>query len=241
MSDRLAPYEVAPGVLRNKLGVTDPDKLAEAERYAAGQRVFELELGTADVTLPAKFSFERLQATHRYILQDVYSWAGDMRTSETGAMGQTHCRPEFLPEQTRHTFRQIQRNLPSSTDRDAAVDQVAKHWGETTALHPFRDGNSRSQRSFFDQMLRESGWAVDWRRVDANAVHAARHVAMATVDSRYLADLLRPATMCSDELAPGAFSETTGSRDARSSQELFRSMMEHKSAGTAEVWVPPAR
>ncbi|WOC12986.1 Fic family protein [Gordonia sp. MP11Mi] len=80
------------------------------------------------------------------------------------------------------------------TDLDAALDTVAHHWGEFTGVHPFRDGNSRTQQFFFTDYLRESDWALDWNAIDDTAVHAARHVAMSTTDSSYLAAALRQGT-----------------------------------------------
>ncbi|WP_334137134.1 Fic family protein [Corynebacterium variabile] len=89
-------------------------------------------------------------------------------------------------------FRDIAKHPPSTSDVDAAVATVADHWAELTMVHPFRDGNSRTQRFFFDQMLRDAGWPVDWTLVSAEQVHAARYVGAATVDSSYLAQALRP-------------------------------------------------
>ncbi|MET9325521.1 Fic family protein [Tsukamurella sp. NPDC003166] len=213
-------------VLPNKLGITDPSQLAEYELEVAAARVAEIARDPEQFM--GGFDFSHLQRLHAYILQDVYEWAGRMRTTETKAMGMPHCRVEFLAEQTAYVFRQIAASLPLSVAVDEAVETVAGHWGELTARHPFRDGNSRSQRVFFDLMLREAGHPVDWSRVDAAAVHAARHVAMRTLDSSYLAAELRPGVIPD---APAASLSAAQARDAERAIELYRQMLAHRETG----------
>src|SRR5699024_11953535 len=76
-------------MLRNRLGITDPDDLQHYERLLAASRVVELELNPID----GRFDFAHLQAIHHYILQDVYDWAGELRTSDT-EIGRAHvCTP----------------------------------------------------------------------------------------------------------------------------------------------------
>lgn len=94
------PYTEVSGVLRNRLGITDQNTLEAVERAAAFQRIVQLEQHPVD----GVFDFGHLQAIHRYILQDVYEWAGDLRTSDTGAFGIPHARPQFLTEELDRVF-----------------------------------------------------------------------------------------------------------------------------------------
>ena len=146
-------------------------------------------------------------------------------------MGMMHCRAEFLDGELRRVFTAIDRRRPSPDDRDAAIATVADHWGELTGVHPFRDGNSRTQRVFFHRYLQSAGWDIDWRHVDASAVHAARHVAMATVDSSYLAETLRPGADRLGHAPPRALSATEGARDTHRSADIFAAMLDHKRRG----------
>ncbi|MFD6517936.1 Fic/DOC family protein [Rhodococcus sp. NPDC060176] len=135
-------------------------------------------------------------------MQDVYDWAGTLRTRDTGAVGMNlpHCRPEHIENQAAFIFRGIAKdNFPQGLPKDRAVDRLAYHWGETTVLHPFRDGNSRTQRVFFDELLKSSGWTIDWQKVHASAVQAARYVAMeATHTPRPYRSLRRPQTAATE-------------------------------------------
>lgn len=174
----------------NKLGHTDPQALFEDESEAAYQRILQLELHP----IPGKFDFAHLRKIHQFILQDVYVWAGALRRTDTGAVGMNlpHCRPEHIEDQATFIFRNIAKDrFSEGLPKDQAVDRLAYHWGEATVLHPFRDGNSRSQRVFFDQLLKSSGWTIDWRKVHASAVQAARYVAMEATHTP-LRDVLMP-------------------------------------------------
>ena len=125
---------------------------------------------------------------------------------------------------------QIAARPPSTTDRDAATDTIAAHWSELTLVHPFRDGNSRSQRVFFDQMFRHAGWALDWANVDAAAAHAARHVSVYNRPD-YLANQLLHAVHPAADLAGGNLAATQGNRSELSAAGYVRAMREHRASG----------
>lgn len=228
------PYTDVSGVLRNRLGITDQKTLEAVERAAAFQRIVQLEQHPVD----GVFDFGHLQAIHRYILQDVYGWAGALRTSDTGAFGIPHARPQFLAEELDRIFEHIAAVPPSTTDRDTATETIATHWSELTLAHPFRDGNSRSQRVFFDQMFRHAGWAVDWADVDAAAAHAARHMSVYGRPD-YLADQLRHAVHPVAEVPDGRLAAPQGCRSTVSAAEHFRAMKEHRNSGTSAPYRHP--
>ena len=104
-------------------------------------------------------------------------------------------------------------------------------------VHPFIDGNSRSQRVFFHRYLADAGWDIDWRVIDAAAVHAARHVAMATTDSSFLAAELAPGVARLGDTEPGSLAATQDTRDPARAAAVFRAMIMHRRAGgTAETF-----
>lgn len=143
-------------------------------------------------------------------------------------MGMPMCRAAYVPDMLATVMKNIDKNPPSRTNMDEAIATVADHWGELTIVHPFRDGNSRTQRYFFDQMMRDAGWSIDWTVVNANEVHAARYIAAATTDSRFLADALRPGVTTIDEGVDGTLQKTQGIRDNATSAELFHQMSQFR-------------
>ncbi|BBE49090.1 MULTISPECIES: Fic/DOC family protein [Rhodococcus] len=228
------PYvDPETGVLINKLGHTDPQALLEDETEAAYQRILQLELQP----IAGNFDFEHLKKIHQFILQDVYDWAGTLRTRDTGAVGMNlpHCRPEHIENQAAFIFRGIAKdNFPQGLPKDRAVDRLAYHWGETTVLHPFRDGNSRTQRVFFDELLKSSGWTIDWQKVHASAVQAARYVAMEATHTP-LRDVLAPGVH-RNNTEPPTLAKTQGNVIHLEVAEHHKAMIEHLRSGNREPY-----
>ena len=58
-------------------------------------------------------------------------------------------------------------NFLRDLDREAFVERLAYYLGEVNAVHPFREGNGRTQRAFFEQLAREAGHTLAWQHLDA--------------------------------------------------------------------------
>ncbi|MGH8573897.1 MAG: Fic/DOC family protein [Gammaproteobacteria bacterium] len=186
------PY-LLPGtnVLRNRCGITDAAVLADFERTASLARVAELERRPVD----GDFDLQHLCAIHRRIFCDVYDWAGAIRTVDI-AKGMLFCRCEAIESESRRVFGAIARdNYLVGFGRDAFVTKLAGHWGEVNALHPFREGNTRTQRVFFQQLAQVASWPIDWSKLDYKAFIDARHENLRTANSAALAAVLDPAVV----------------------------------------------
>nr|WP_237422010.1 Fic family protein [Gordonia sp. SID5947] len=179
------------------------------------------------------FDLAHLQTIHHHLLQDVYGWAGQLRTpgQHTEAMGITHCPPEQLAAVLDDVFADIRDRRPSPTDTDHALNLTADHWSALTWAHPMLDGNSRSQRVFFTQYLHDSDWDIDWRAVDADAVHAARHVSFVTEDPTWLAEQLRPGLIRPGDHVTTSLSATDGIRDELRPVAIYYAMMQDAENG----------
>lgn len=221
----------------NNFGIEDRRELEVLAGEYSGRRLFELE-NSAPLT---EFTRETLLDVHRYLMQDIYPWAGEVRTTEVGAMGMAMCRAQYVETELDRVMKRIAKMPASATDKESAVCTVADHWSELTIVHPFRDGNSRTQRFYFDQMLRAAGWSVDWTRIDASQAHAARYVGAATADSSFLAQVLMPGVFAPEEL-PGdtatSLTATRGNRNNASSAETFHRMMAFRREYPAQPWDP---
>ena len=142
--------------LENKLGLTDSAELARAEEQLSKKKaVWLFESGTLD-TLPAG-TFAALQAIHRYLFEDIYAFAGKLRTVNL-AKGSFRFAPLMYLEAA---LANIDR-MPQTT-----FDEIAEKYVEMNIAHPFREGNGRSTRIWLDQMLKKGlGQVVDWSRVE---------------------------------------------------------------------------
>ncbi|MGB6245186.1 Fic/DOC family protein [Gordonia sp. (in: high G+C Gram-positive bacteria)] len=226
----------------NKVGASTHEELEAFERYATALRMDEIDTDTyrdrndhhpdldpaiLDTLDRREFDASYLRAIHAYVLQDVYDWAGDLRKDgeTTVAMGIDHAPPNVMRTVLPHLESDIALDRPDfNTPPRQAIETAADHWSQMTYLHPFLDGNSRSQRVFFNEYLRDAGWELNWDKIDAGAVHGARHVGIMFDDPTYLAAQLEPG------LAPFGDPAAAGSlgRLARTEYTQGRQQVEDK-------------
>ena len=142
--------------LENKLGLTDSAELArEEERISKKKAVWLFESGTLDA-LPAG-SFETLKIIHEYLFEDLYEFAGKIRTVNL-AKGNFRFAPLMYLEAALTNIDK----MPQST-----FDEIVEKYVEMNIAHPFREGNGRSTRIWLDLMLKKGiGQVVDWSKVD---------------------------------------------------------------------------
>lgn len=185
-------------VLINLPGYTDPVLWKRAERLAIAARYAELSLNPIE----GDFDLGHLQAIHAHLVQDMYTWGGELRDTDTGAGGTllAHCRPQFIPAEADRIFGAMRdADHLRNRDADSFSRGLAWFWGETTVLHPFRDGNTRSQFVFFNQLVRAAGWVIDWDLIDARVFAHARTMAISR-DETGIDALVYPALLASNTI-----------------------------------------
>ena len=142
--------------LENKLGLTSSAELAREEERISKKRAVELfENGVLD-SLPAG-RFSTLQEIHRHLLEDIYDFAGKLRTVNL-AKGNFRFAPLMYLEAALSNIDK----MPQSN-----FDEIVEKYVEMNIAHPFREGNGRSTRIWLDHILKtEIGYVVDWSKVD---------------------------------------------------------------------------
>jgi cell filamentation protein len=152
-------------VLKNKLGLRDGAALDTAERMLAQERhrqlVAKINSGEKKITLTAK----GYQDLHRQIFQDVYLWAGQIRTVD---IAKTHmfCRQQFVAAQLAKRFAALKNeNFLKNMTAEQFAARAAEHVAELNAIHPFREGNGRTQRLFLKALAHEAGHRLDLTRI----------------------------------------------------------------------------
>ncbi|GHU39201.1 Fic family protein [Clostridia bacterium] len=150
-------------VLRNKLGITDADALRTAEREIAAVRVLEAER----TPIRGKLDFKHLCGIHRYIFGDIYEWAGNLRTVNI-AKGNPFCNCDVLDVYGTELFGKLKaENYLLGTPLERVPERLAYYLSEINVLHPFREGNGRSQRLFVEYLALVAGYRVDFTDVTA--------------------------------------------------------------------------
>ncbi|MFD9669937.1 Fic/DOC family protein [Rhodococcus sp. NPDC059968] len=177
-------------VLRNRVGATTDDELINAENDLVEVRVAELR---ADPSVVSRtYDLVHLQALHRYLFQDVYEWAGDLRTVGIEKEGESFIPPREIARPIEYVAEQLNelRHIGSVT-KQALSGKLAYVYDFVNFAHPFREGNGRTQREFFDQLLAESGRGLAWNLIGLSELHAACHAARADLDLEPLCALFR--------------------------------------------------
>jgi cell filamentation protein len=114
-----------------------------------------------------------LCAIHRRVFGDIYDWAGQLRTVAI-AKGTWFCLPQYIESAAAEVFRALQGdNLLRGLPRDVFTERLTHYLGEVNAVHPFREGNGRAQRAFFEQLASDAGFILDWQHLDADRNVAA--------------------------------------------------------------------
>ena len=145
--------------LTNKLGISEAAELArEEERRSKQKAALLFESGLLD-RLPAG-TFAGLATIHRHLFEDIYDFAGQIRTVNLAKGGF-----RFAPVLYLDAALERIEAMPQGT-----FDEIVAKYVEMNVAHPFREGNGRSMRIWLDVLLKkESGKVVDWSRIDRDA------------------------------------------------------------------------
>lgn len=161
--DKLYCY---PGttVLKNKLDLQESAELAAFEAEISSQRATEpLPEGRLDAA--------HYKAVHRHLFQDVYDWAGEIRTMRIGKSGNWFCFPEHIDSQMDILFGWLaEENYLRDLDAAQFAAKAAHFLAEMNAIHPFREGNGRVQLSFLVLLAEQAGHPLDMERLEPQEI-----------------------------------------------------------------------
>ena len=143
-------------ILENRLNITDSAELACDEERISKKKVVQLFDNKFLDSFPAG-KFDTLQAIHKYMFEDVFDFAGEIRTVNL-AKGNFRFAPLIYLQAALDNIDK----MPQST-----FDEIIEKYVEMNIAHPFREGNGRSTRIWLDHILKnEIGKVVDWSKVD---------------------------------------------------------------------------
>ena len=174
MAEVVDPYlDPDTGLLRNLVGARTQDTLDRAEGAMVVTRAIQL----ADHPIKATGDLAEFRAIHRQLFQDVYPWAGEVRTVDIrkNIDGAKHFLSVsvidrgsmFAADELRDD------NMLRGMNRDQFIDRLSYHYDQWNFIHPFREGNGRSQRVFWNRVAADAGWQLDWQPVQGAVNDAA--------------------------------------------------------------------
>jgi cell filamentation protein len=146
--------DLASGVLKNRFRITDADILNAAEADLAAARSREL----AQAPLKGDFDLKHLQAIHRYLFGDLYEWAGELRTVDIRKNDNLFAHHAHIATAAESIFAKLaSENRLTALELGEFSKRAAYYFAEINALHPFREGNGRTQREFISNLAQVDG------------------------------------------------------------------------------------
>jgi len=175
-------------VLMNKFDIRDYDALQEIERDISYAKILYLSANPIKGVLDLKY----LQKIHKYVFEDIYSWAGRLRGGKFFTKGDTvFCVADMIPVYSAKMFEELRsEKWLRGLARNEFIERLAYYMGELNALHPFREGNGRTQRIFFEELARRARYELDFSQVEPGELLDA-DIAAYNKDFSLLIDLLK--------------------------------------------------
>ena len=169
-------------VLRNKYDIHDAQLLADIESLYSQQRLAELY---TEHPVAGRFGLTHLSRIHRFIFQDVYAWAGKLRTVRIHKGQTTFAYPEHIQSEADRIFASLRRekNL-RDLPLPVLIERLTWYVGELNVLHPFREGNGRALRAFLRELTLQQGLLLRFEKLDSGEWLQASIAA-------YIGDLLK--------------------------------------------------
>lgn len=167
-------------VLENKLGIKDVLTLNKNERRLSTIRAIDLRKKSFK-----KFDFATLKKIHKEIFQDVYQWAGTVRKVNISKGKAFFCPVENINSYADTIFKKLEKeNYLKGLSQDEFCKKAADLFGDINALHPFREGNGRTQREFIYHLAKNAGYELDLSELDKTKYMTASIESMLTSNEK---------------------------------------------------------
>ncbi|QPJ64357.1 MAG: cell filamentation protein Fic [Candidatus Nitrohelix vancouverensis] len=149
-------------ILKNIPGVTDAAELEALELNATVVRLPEAMSAMQDKPITLKL----WQEIHHILFQDIYEWSGVFRTVQMSKGNTLFAHPENIESEGKRVFDELSReNFLQGLALNDLCRRLAYYFSECNALHPFREGNGRTQKLLFGEILKRLGYRIDWKKL----------------------------------------------------------------------------
>lgn len=140
-------------ILVNKFDIRDGQQLSAVEREIS---IVKAAVLADDIT--GEFDFAHLKGIHKFLFEDIYDWAGQIRTVDI-AKGNIFCLVQFIEVQFSELYEKLKQDsfLKGKTDIEYVSRKISYYLSELNVIHPFREGNGRTQRIFCQQLCKNTG------------------------------------------------------------------------------------
>ena len=149
-------------VLKNKLNIRDNNLLKTAEEEITLIKQMELLKNP----IKGNFSKSHFMKIHKFIFEDIYSFAGKIRREQISKADTMFYPPDLIEEALDEVFLKIkEENMLNETNKEKILDNLAYVMAELNIIHPFREGNGRTIREFIRLMAKRLNYDLNWGNV----------------------------------------------------------------------------
>lgn len=167
--------------LKNKMGITDITELEQAERKVTRENIGKVQ----EQNNP--YSLNTMKYIHQTLFLSLYEWAGEIRQVGIWKGDTMFCVPERIEQEASKQFNELNKTFFEKRkywSLEEAADKLAYYYGELNALHPFREGNGRTQRILFEFIAQDIGYSIRW--LDERDQWIAANISAYTTDHKAL-------------------------------------------------------
>ena len=163
-------YYEGTNCLINKFNIQNEEQLAKIEAGITLAKTAELERSP----ISASFDFEHYKQIHKYLFEDLYDWAGKVRTVDISKKGTNFTSAKNIEAVANACFKRLKsHNYFRNIEFDDFVENIVDFYCSTNMLHPFREGNGRTQRIFIAQLIRFCGYDINFSEIDTDELMVA--------------------------------------------------------------------
>lgn len=160
--------------LINKFGITDEKRLALLESKISFAKATELITNYTG----GNFDFSHYKSIHKYLFNELYTWAGEIRTVNISKKGTSFVDVNEIESVADACFKRLKdKNYFQNQPFNDFIDDIVDFYCATNMLHPFREGNGRTQRVFITQLIQFNGYSINFDKIDTD------ELMMATIQS----------------------------------------------------------
>lgn len=191
--DFVDPYlDPETGLLRNLIGAKTSAELAQAEADLVAVRIIQLR--DHQLVAPTR-DVQELLGLHQHLFQDLFSWAGQIRTiNMRRGNGQFFAPCAGIIPNLHHVFVDLSAHrYLRDLDDEQFTKTLARFYDDLNYIHPFREGNGRAQRLFWSRVAFDAGWVLDWAPVYGSELNESSRLAR---EDRDLTALEQTLTKC---------------------------------------------
>ena len=187
------PYLDDNKVLKNLVNAKTDAELLKAEALFIYSRTIEFAEMNTTFNITKFDLLKELQNIHRHLFQDIFDWAGKIRVVDIkkNTPGSDFFLPVSMIEKASGfvTKEFIDEKLLRHLKKDIFIDKLAYFYDQVNYIHPFREGNGRTQRILFDIIARQAKYKINWLKVTGQKNDEASRVAAKSRDLSLLTEM----------------------------------------------------